>query len=182
MFLSLTLLPGYWLMQAPTRNHTPVTFRIRDFDPTTDEAAALAFILDSQVYEHAIAPDRRLDAAVAAEHYAALMPHVAANRGCGFIAEAEGRAIGWAAFFVQQGLVYLVPEARTSGYIAELFVEGPARGQGVGRALIAACEEAARELGLTQIRIGHLTGNRRAAEIYARAGYAPYTSELRKAL
>ncbi len=30
--------------------------------------------------------------------------------------------------------------------------------------------------------IGLLTQNRRAADIYARAGYAPYTSELRKYL
>ena len=157
-----------------------MTFRIRDFDPAADEPAALAFILGSQVYEHAIAPDRRLDDAVASEHYAALAPHMAANQGRGFIAEEEGQAIGWAVFFVHHGLIYLVPEERTFGYIAELFVVEPARGRGVGRALIAACEDAARGLG--QIRIGHLTGNRRAAEIYGRAGYAPYTSELRRAL
>ncbi len=57
-----------------------------------------------------------------------------------------------------------------------------ARGLGIGRSLIAACEDEARRLGLKQVKIGVLAGNTRAAEIYTRAGFTPYATELRKYL
>ncbi|GEM_PF-4956001 len=49
-----------------------MSFRVRDMNIPEDETAALSFILGSQQYEHAVEPDRRLDPAVADEHYAAL--------------------------------------------------------------------------------------------------------------
>jgi GNAT superfamily N-acetyltransferase len=79
-------------------------------------------------------------------------------------------------------MLYVIEQQRTYGYIAELFVNEDARSLGVGRTLIAACEAESRRLGLGQIMIGVLAGNSRAARIYARAGYSPYSSELRKYL
>ncbi|MEI9990984.1 MAG: GNAT family N-acetyltransferase [Rhizomicrobium sp.] len=155
---------------------------IRDLHTPEDEAAALAFIMGSQRFEHALEPDRRLDPAVAREHFAALTQKVATNQGRMFIAEEDGRAVGWVVFLVERKPVFVVEDERTHGYITELFVEDGARGLGVGRALIEACEDEARRLGLSQIMIGLLTKNARAAEIYARAGYGPYASELRKYL
>jgi len=159
-----------------------MSLRIRDFDASRDKAAALAFILGSQEFEHEFEPDRRLDPAVAEEHFAALTARATTNQGRLFVAEQEGRIIGWAAFLVEHKPVFVVETERVHGYIAELFVEAGARGSGAGRALIATCEDEARRLGLGQIMIGLLTQNRRAAEIYARAGYGPYASELRKYL
>jgi GNAT superfamily N-acetyltransferase len=159
-----------------------MTFLIRDIALPQDEDAALAFILGSQHYERAIEPDRRIDSTVAGEHFAVLMKRVAETGGRVFVAEANGAAVGWAALTIEEGPVFVVSDQRRYGYIAELFVADGTRGLGVGRALIAACESEARRLGLGHIKIGLLTNNRRAAEIYARAGYAPYTSELRKYL
>ena len=159
-----------------------MSLRIRDFDPANDKIAALSFILGSQHYERALEPDRRIDLAVADDHYAVLMKDVTANAGRVFVAETEGRAAGWAVFVVAQAPAYVVEDQRTHGYIAELFVDESTRGLGVGRALIAACEDEARARGLGHMTIGVLTASRRTAEIYARAGYAPYTSELRKYL
>jgi GNAT superfamily N-acetyltransferase len=159
-----------------------MSIRIRDFDAGGDTEAARDFIMGSQAFEHAFEPDRRLDPAVAEEHFAALRARVASNRGRMFVAEEDGRAIGWAVFLVDQKPAFVVAAERTHGYIAELFVVAGMRGAGAGRALIAACEDEARRLGLRQIMIGLLTENRRAAEIYARAGYGPYASELRKYL
>jgi GNAT superfamily N-acetyltransferase len=76
----------------------------------------------------------------------------------------------------------VVEHLRREGFIIELYVEEAMRGKGVGQALIAACEDEARRLGLKRIMIGVLSGNRRAAEIYQRAGYAPYQLELAKSL
>ena len=63
-----------------------------------------------------------------------------------------------------------------------MFVEEAFRGQGIGRALITACEDAARALGLKLIMLGVLAGNARARRIYEASGYAPYALDLRKYL
>lgn len=157
-------------------------FHLRDFDLSTDAPAALSFIHGSQLYEQAFEPNRRVDPAVADEYFPALTDQVTKNEGRVFVAEAEARAVGWAVIVILQDPVFVIAEQRRYGYIAELFVDEDARGHGVGRALIAACEDEARGRGLGHVKIGLLTANRHAAEIYARAGYSPYHSELRKYL
>jgi GNAT superfamily N-acetyltransferase len=56
------------------------------------------------------------------------------------------------------------------------------RGQGVGRALIAACEDWGRERGLKVMMIGVLVRNPRAHAVYRDAGFADYATLLRKYL
>ena len=153
---------------------------IRDFDSARDKPAALAFITGSQLYEHRFEPDRRLDPQVAEEFLPVILKRVAENCGRIFVAEEDGAAIGWAVFTVRENEPYVVEAERLHGYIAELFVHEFARSKGVGRALIAACEEEARRQDLHQIMIGVLTKSTRTAEIYAKAGYGAYSSELRK--
>jgi GNAT superfamily N-acetyltransferase len=155
---------------------------IRDIRLPDDKAAALSFIMGSQRFEHVVEPNRRLDPAVAEEHFAVLMERVAKDTGRMFVAEEDGSAIGWGVFIVAQHPAFVVAAERTFGYIDELYVAEDARGRGVGQALIAACEGEARRRSLGQIMLGVLDGNTRAREIYARAGFAPYALELRKYL
>jgi GNAT superfamily N-acetyltransferase len=159
-----------------------MSFRLRDLEPAADKPAALSFIDGSQAFEHAIEPDRRLDQAVAEEWYAVLMQRVAKGQGRIFVAEQEGRAIGWGIFLVEEAPLYVTEDVRREGFIVELYVVEEARGLGVGQALIAASEDEARRLGLKRIMIGVLAGNTRAASIYQSAGYRPYQLELAKSL
>ncbi|NIJ41792.1 GNAT superfamily N-acetyltransferase [Parvibaculum indicum] len=163
-----------------------MTFHLRDIDLTADRQAALSFIMGSQRYEHEFEPNRRLDPAVAEEYFAELSEELARKQGRAFVAEREGQegghVIGWGVLVVEEGPLFVREEERRYGYITELFVSEAARGLGVGQALIAACEAEARRLGLTQIMIGALNANARAMDIYGRAGYRPYTAELRKYL
>ncbi len=57
--------------------------------------------------------------------------------------------------------------------IHHLYVLGDARGQGVGQALIRACVEKAKRLECRYMTVGTHPDNRRAAEIYVRAGFEP---------
>jgi len=159
-----------------------MTFHLRDIDLTADRPAALSFIMGSQRYEHAFEPNRRLDPAVADEYFAELAEELAQKQGRAFVAERRGEVVGWGVLVVEEGPLFVTEDERSYAYITELFVNEAARGLGVGQALIAACEEEARRLGLKQIMIGALSGNRRAMDIYERAGYRPYTAELRKYL
>lgn len=157
-------------------------FTIREARLPDDESACLSFIAGLQRYEHRFEPDRRIDPAVAEDYFAVLLKRVAEHRGRIFVAEADGKAIGWAVFVVEQNAIYVVEGERTYGYVAELFVNEEARGRGIGQALIEACESEGRAKGLKLMMIGVLAGNTRTASIYGRAGYSPYATELRKYL
>ncbi len=159
-----------------------MTFIIRDFDAARDEAAALSFIDGSQLYEVPLEPNRRVDATVARDHFTFMTDRLAQTGGRIFMAERDGRTVGWAVMSFENNPVFVTDAERPHGYIAELFVEEGSRGLGVGRALIAACEDETLRRGLRQVKIGVLVANRRSADIYQKAGYAPYSMELRKYL
>ena len=159
-----------------------MSFSIRDFDPSRDKPAALTFIMGSQLYEREVEPDRRVDPQVAEDYFPLLLEEVAKKRGRIFVAERDGVAIGWVAITVEENMLFVVEKERTYGYITELFVDEKSRGLGAGQALIEACENEARRLGLGHVMIGLLTQSKRTMDIYTQAGYQPYTSELRKYL
>lgn len=148
-----------------------------------DKAVMIGFIDGLQAFEHAFEPDRRIDAKAGADFLPVLLERVEKQDGRIFIADDDGgAAIGWAVFHTLEHLNYIVPEERLYGYVAELFVVEAARAQGVGRALIAACEDVARQMKLKSLMIGVLSKNARARNTYEAAGLAPYALELRKYL
>ena len=158
-------------------------FTIRDANLSTDRPHFLEFILGSQRFEHAVEPDRRLDAGVAVEQLAALLSDVAKGNGAILVAEsADGTVLGWSVAHERDNPIFVVPEQRLHGYLSELFVVEASRGTGVGRSLIAASEAWARARGLPLLMIGVLAGNTRAHRIYQESGFAPYSIELRKLL
>lgn len=135
-----------------------------------------------QRYEHEFEPNRRIDPEVA-EEYLAVLRERAEKDGRIFIAEdGQGNALGWAVIYPDQSEVYVVPEEREFGRLTELYVEAEARGRGVGRALIHACEDWARECGYKHIIIGALAQNDLALGVYQASGFVPYANLLRKYL
>ncbi|HEY2835232.1 MAG TPA: GNAT family N-acetyltransferase [Rhizomicrobium sp.] len=146
-----------------------------------DEPAILSFIWSLQTFENAFEPNRRLDPDFGAQHWADVRAQ-AETRGALFIAEGESRPVGWAFVVEEPGDLFVKQEERRYGFIAELFVVDSARGQGHGRALIAACEDWARARGMAVLLIGVLTGNDKAAAVYRRDGFAPYNLFIRKYL
>jgi len=146
-----------------------------------DEPAILSFIWGLQKFEKEFEANRRLDSDFATEHWADVRGQ-AASRGAMFVAEMDGRAVGWAFVVEEAGDLFVEKKERRYGFIAELFVEASVRGQGHGRALIAACEDWSRVRGMTVLIIGALTGNGKAAALYQRDGFAPYNLFMRKYL
>ncbi len=157
-----------------------VSFIIRDAQPT-DRSYFLAFIIELQRFESVFEPNRRLDSPVGEEYLALLEKDVAAA-GKIFVAEQDGAPVGWGIVVEVDDDVYVVAEERRHAYISELFVVEAVRGMGVGRALIAACEDWARARKLNVVQIGVLPGNVRAKATYERAGYGHYALQLRKYL
>lgn len=158
-------------------------FSIREAALPDDREDVLAFIMGTQRFEHAIEPDRRLDPQVAEDYLATLLADVRQKNGKIFVAvRQDGTRLGWVVAHEEENDIYVVKELRLHGYISELFVVEEMRGQGVGRALIEACEQWAKSRGLPVTMIGVLSGNARAKRIYETSGYAPYALRLRKTL
>jgi GNAT superfamily N-acetyltransferase len=153
---------------------------IRSAKLPDDKPSILRFIDGLQRYEAEFEADRRLDAAYAEDQLAALLKR--AERGAIFVAENDGRLVGWIVVVEDEGQVYVVEEERRCAAICEFYVDEAVRGQGAGRALMAACEDWARARKLLTILIGHLDGNARAAQVYDKAGYPPYVVLRRKRL
>jgi GNAT superfamily N-acetyltransferase len=159
-----------------------MSFTIRNGDAQRDRALMQRFVMGLQAFEWQIAPNRRLYPAVAEEHLVQAFKDSERPFGIFIAEDAAGGAIGWALVMERGDQIYVVPELRRYAYIAELYLEEAARGTGAGRALLAACEDWARAGGYPFMEIGVLAGNGRARKVYADAGFAPYSLELRKKL
>jgi GNAT superfamily N-acetyltransferase len=68
------------------------------------------------------------------------------------------------------------------GHIGDIVVAKSARGQGVGRALLAAAERWAKDAGYALITLNVFMDNRDAARVYEAAGYGPETTRYVKTL
>ena len=142
----------------------------------------LSFITGLQDYEAAFEPDRRRDPGFAADHWRELQHRRAENHGTFLVAQDVGNPVGWAFALDTPGHLFVVEPERRHGSLAELFVVPEARGQGHGRALIAACEDWARSRGHKLLTVGVLSKNARAIRSYEGAGFASYTSVMRRYL
>ncbi|MCQ4160709.1 GNAT family N-acetyltransferase [Roseomonas sp. GC11] len=145
-----------------------------------DRETLLAQTLGLNRFEHAITGDRRTDAEGARETLDAVLARIAESQGHALVAEQEGAVI--AHLFLTFGHHLPFVAERAHGYVADLYVREPWRGQGIGRALLAEAERLTRARGLKRLLIGVVAGNDRAEEAYRRFGFAPYTRELIKRL
>jgi GNAT superfamily N-acetyltransferase len=99
------------------------------------------------------------------------------------IAWDAGRAVGYASIFtavVEDGKREEV--SYTYAYVGDLVVTEAARGRGIARQLLDACEDYARRAGRTELRIKVLAENRRAHDVYREFGFDDLHIDMRKKL
>jgi GNAT superfamily N-acetyltransferase len=147
-----------------------------------DEPAILGFIQGLQDYELGFENNRRRDPDFVVDHWRDAEARCAEKHGAMFIAEQDGRKVGWASAYEEHGELFIAAPERRHGFIAEIFVTPEARGQGHGKALIAACEAWSRDRGHRLLTIGVLAKNAHAIRAYESAGYSPYTVIMRRYL
>lgn len=133
-------------------------------------------------HEDAIVGDRRTDPAAAEENLDSVAARVAETQGCFFVAELEGRVVGLLALVFPAGDIYVRAKERRHAEISTVVVADESRRHGVGRALMAAAEEAAQARGCRRLALSVLAGNEAAMAAYARQGFRPRSHELEKRL
>src|SRR5690606_29579360 len=124
-----------------------------------DEPAILAFIQGLQDHELGFEPNRRRDPDFAADHWRDAQERCAQKHGVMFIAEQDGKPVGWACAYEEQGELFIAAPERRHGFLAEIYVMREARGQGHGKMLIEACEGWSRMRGHALMTIAVLARN-----------------------
>jgi ribosomal protein S18 acetylase RimI-like enzyme len=155
---------------------------IRPYQPA-DYAGVLRSMHELQEHERGLHPSRRPAAEVAEAYLTRLLPRVTERSGAIFVAEASGAVIGFIACYIKdtESLIE-TREFSRYGYVSDLDIAAEWRGRGLARRLLAEAERHLARSGVTRLRIGVLAANIAAQRAYAKYGFAPYESELEKAI
>lgn len=129
--------------------------------------------------EIAVARDLDPDAALAqsAGEFAELLPDGLASKDMHLwtaVVGDEPVGIGW---FERRERA-----SGTSAYIYDIRLDGDRRGQGLGRALLEALHDAARDLGATSMTLNVFGDNATAIRLYETSGYAVTAQQMKKDL
>lgn len=154
---------------------------IRPFRQGDDEACR-ACVVELQDAERQFDPRLRPGDSMADEYLRQM--HVRCNEYAGtiLVAEHEEAIVGLVMLLTRVPFEALDEPPGHYALVAELVVRADARGHGVGRALLHAAERLAHESGATDLRIGVLSRNLPARQLYIAEGFAPYSEMLAKPL
>jgi GNAT superfamily N-acetyltransferase len=97
-----------------------------------------------------------------------------------FVSEEAGGVIGFARAYVME--IPPVVIETTFGYLSDLVVDEAARGRGIGAALVGACHEWLRAMGVRHVEVNVSVRNPEAREFYEGRGYVPFVDRLRAEL
>lgn len=113
-----------------------------------------------------------------------LLEKVESTDGKIFIAEEDGRPLGFVAGIISGGDSddSLDHYPATEGNVVELVVSQKHRGQGTGRMLMEKMEEFLKENGCEYVRVGCFAGNTGTHAFYEKCGYGDRYIELLKRL
>lgn len=155
---------------------------IREYRPDQDATALRTCFVELQNFERGLEPTLPEGEAVADAYLASMLAHCAEWSGKVFVADVDSEVVGFVSIWatVQQTELDEAPTAYA--YISDLVVLPTYRGRGLGRALLQQAEEYAHAQGATVLKIGVLTKNLVAWQLYRGCGFRDYRVELVKNL
>lgn len=146
----------------------------------SDAAALRVCVVVLQDAERAIDP-RLLPGEVMADAYCERI-HARCRETAGkiFVAEESSLVVGFATILAHEPFTELDDPPGHYALITDLVVLEPYRGRGIGRLLLEKAEAYAKQEGATELRIGVLSGNRTARQLYLDVGFQPHLELLTK--
>jgi ribosomal protein S18 acetylase RimI-like enzyme len=150
---------------------TEVTIRLAGPTDFTDLRRA---VVELQEHERRLS-STRLPGDQIADAYVAWLQQQAHVNGAVLIAEVggifAGFVVGWV---VEDDNIAETVDSNRAGYISDICVMPPYRGQRIAFDLLSAIERYLAPTGITRVRLGALAANAPARAAYERAGFEPY--------
>lgn len=154
--------------------------RAVEFDRNVHLNALKTCVIELQEFERAL--DSRLPAGIdIVDDYVLQMFHrCKESDGQIFIAEVDGNVAGYAMILTKVSSDELHDSDVVYALVADLFVFQAYRRRGLGQQLLDAAERFASSKGSQWLRIGVLSSNKGAQDLYEARGFRPLFAELEK--
>jgi len=160
----------------------PEGITIREFR-AGDEAAVVAVVRDLHSNERQIYDRTRPAETMGVWYIDRMKQEIAESRGRILVAEGPDGIVGYASLLTFMSSENEKDEIDFSySYVDDLAVLVQCRNQGIGSALLDACEALARAAGQQWLRLSVLAGNARARAFYRRHGLDEHLVTLEKKL
>jgi GNAT superfamily N-acetyltransferase len=157
----------------------PATIEIRDYR-ADDRDAVVDLARELQAHERAF-HDRMLPPmAIGPAYVEALLADCRKYGGRMIVAESAGVLVGYAVVETTVHEESIDEEEYSYAYVADIVVTESHRGSGIGRRLLAACEDIAVTAGARWLRISALAANEQARALYYRFDFADHLITLEK--
>jgi GNAT superfamily N-acetyltransferase len=154
---------------------------IRDY-VAADESGLHSCLIELQDTERAFHPKAAEGREIAQEYFAEVFQSCVRQNGKIFVAEIDRQVIGYTVVLARIVAEEIHEISYEYAYISDLLVLSTFRGRGVGRRLLEAAENFARDEGAGIIRIGALAKNKTARQFYGYFGFEDYEVMLEKTL
>ena len=158
-----------------------LTPTIRPYRPD-DGDACRACVVELQDAERELDPRLRSGDSMADEYLRHMHARCRDYAGTILVAELSGVIVGLTMVLTHVPFEALDEPPGHYALVAELVVRADSRGHGVGRALLQAAERLAHQAHATELRIGVLSNNLPARQLYIGEGFTPYSEILAKPL
>lgn len=155
---------------------------IRPFNPETDSVGLRYCVIELQDFERQFDPRMPSGEEIADEYVVEMLKRCRDCDGTVLIAEQEGEIAGYATILCRVQSDDLDDGNLEFGLVADLVVREPFRGTGLGRKLLQAAEDYARENEVRWLRISVMSVNEGARKLYESEGFSEIYRELEKEL
>jgi GNAT superfamily N-acetyltransferase len=93
-----------------------------------------------------------------------------------FVAEVENEVVGFA--YVERDLLNYAELLKNGAWLHDIYVQERARAEGVGKELIKAAAEAAKQMGAEKMLLSVAAKNTAAQQVFGKAGFRPTMVEM----
>lgn len=147
-----------------------------------DEGALLVLLEELQEHERQFESNHRPGPEMARDYLPYLKQQCLENDGTILVAEFDGAIVGLLCVWRRQQLDEHMSQPFEIAYVSDLIVSKSQRRHGVGTRLLDEAEAYARAHDLRMVKIGSLSRNFHAKELYRKRGFRDYSIQLVKDL
>lgn len=155
---------------------------IRSYQPAADMYGLRACVIELQNFERVIDPRMPSGEEIVDEYIVEMLNRCRACEGKVLVADKDGEIAGYVTILNRVQSDDLDDGNIEFGLVADLVVRKPFRGAGLGKDLMQAAEDFARENDVKWLRISVMAANHGARKLYEAKGFSPIYVELEKDL